>query len=379
MAVNRAKVDAAPFDPDETVPPALKIAAAYSWRILLVLGALAVFVFLFIQVRYIAIPFMISVLIAALLVPFVQWLQRHRWPKWLAVTIALLGTLAAVAGLIVVVVWQVREGFPDLQNRSIAAYEDFRAWLAASPFAISNAELDAWIASVIDAIQSDTVISGALSVSSTTGHVFAGILLTLFATLFILIDGKGIWAWIVNLFPKRARSAVDGSGRAGWSTLTTFVRVQIFVAAVDATGIGLGAWILGLVFGGFPLVIPIAIAVFLGSFIPIVGAVVTGAIASVVALVYLGFFPAVLMLGIVLLVQQLEGHVLQPLVIGTAVKVHPLAVVLAVAAGSFIGGIAGALFAVPVVATANVMVRYIASGRWRTDSYPATKETLPSA
>ena len=236
MAVNRAKVDAAPFDPDETVPPALKIAAAYSWRILLVLGALAVFVFLFIQVRYIAIPFMISVLIAALLVPFVQWLQRHRWPKWLAVTIALLGTLAAVAGLIVVVVWQVREGFPDLQNRSIAAYEDFRAWLAASPFAISNAELDAWIASVIDAIQSDAVISGALSVSSTTGHVFAGILLTLFATLFILIDGKGIWAWIVNLFPKRARSAVDGSGRAGWSTLTTFVKVQIFVAAVDAIG-----------------------------------------------------------------------------------------------------------------------------------------------
>src|SRR5690606_16498599 len=125
------------------------------------------------------------------------------------------------------------------------------------------------------------------------------------------------------------------------------VKVQIFVAFIDAVGIGLGAWILGLFFGGFPLVIPIAIAVFLGSFIPVVGAVLTGAIAVFVALVYLGIWPAVIMLGIVLLVQQVEGHVLQPLVMGTAVKVHPLAVVFAVAAGGFLAGIAGALFAVP--------------------------------
>jgi predicted PurR-regulated permease PerM len=380
MALSRAKkVEPGPVDPEQTVPDGLKIAAAYSWRILVVLGVIAVFVFLFIQLRYIAIPFMISVLVAALLVPLVQWLQRHRWPKWLAVTLAMVGTIAVVTGLIVVVVWQIRNGFPDLQERTIRAYEDFRDWLAVSPFAISDVELDAWIASVFDAIQSDTVINGALSVSSTAGHVLAGLLLTLFATLFILIDGKGIWAWIVRLFPRRARPAVDTSGQAGWITLTTFVKVQIFVAAVDATGIGLGAWILGLVFGGFPLVIPIAIAVFLGSFIPVVGAVVTGAIAAFVALVYLGPVPALIMLGIVLLVQQVEGHVLQPLVMGTAVKVHPLAVVFAVAAGSFIGGIAGALFAVPVVAVANVMVRVIASGLWRTHPHPTAKEILPSA
>jgi predicted PurR-regulated permease PerM len=157
------------------------------------------------------------------------------------------------------------------------------------------------------------------------------------------------------------------------------VKVQIFVAAVDAIGIGLGAWILGLVFGGFPLVIPIAIAVFLGSFIPVVGAVVTGAIAAFVALVYLGPVPALIMLGIVLLVQQVEGHVLQPLVMGTAVKVHALAVVFSVAAGSYIGGIAGALFAVPVVAVANIMIRTISSGSWRTNPNPTAKEILPSA
>jgi predicted PurR-regulated permease PerM len=180
----------------------------------------------------------------------------------------------------------------------------------------------------------------------------------------------------VNLFPKRARSAVDGGGRAGWVTLTTFVKVQIFVAFVDAVGIGLGAFILGLFFGGFPLVIPIAVAVFLGSFVPVIGALVTGTLAVFVALVYLGPVPALIMLGIVLLVQQVEGHVLQPLVLGTAVKVHPLAVVFAVAAGGFLAGIPGALFAVPFVATLNVVVKFIGSGEWRTNPNPTAKELL---
>jgi predicted PurR-regulated permease PerM len=226
------------------------------------------------------------------------------------------------------------------------------------------------------ALQSDSssLWSGALTVGTTAGHFLVGVLLVLFATLFILIDGKGIWNWVVRLFPRKARAAVDGSGHAGWITLTTFVRVQIFVALVDAVGIGLGAFILGLPFGGFPLVIPITIAVFLGSFIPVVGAVVTGTIAIFVALVYLGPIQALIMLGIVLLVQQIEGHILQPLVMGAAVKVHPLAVVFAVAAGSGVAGIIGALFAVPLVATLNVMVTYIASGKWRDTTRPGLKE-----
>lgn len=383
MALVRKKpvVDPASVDPDTAVPTALKIAGAYSWRILLVVGVLAVFVFLIIQFKYIVIPFMIAILVGALLVPLVQFLQRHRWPKWLAVAVAMIGTLAIVAGLVFVVVSQIRSGYPDLQERSIKAFEDFKVFLAESPLHLNDADINAYIDQAFAAIQKDSqaLISGALSVGSTAGHVLAGFLLTLFATLFILIDGKGIWAWIVRLFPRRARQAVSGSGQAGWITLTTFVKVQIFVAAVDAVGIGLGAWILGLVFGGFPLVIPIAIAVFLGSFIPVVGAVLTGAIAVFVALVYLGPVPALIMVGIVLLVQQVEGHILQPLVMGTAVKVHPLAVVFAVAAGSFIAGIPGALFAVPVIAVANIMIKFIASGEWRTNPNPTAKEILPHA
>jgi len=375
----RRSLAAPPVVTDDAVPAGLKIAGAYSWRILAIVGVIAVFIFLVMQFKYIVIPFMIAILIGALLVPLVQWLVRHKWPKALAVAVAMLGTIAIVSGLLVVVVSQIRSGWPDLQDRSVKAYEDFRTFLETSPLHITDAQFSAWLDSAIASIQADSqvLVSGALSVGSTAGHVLAGLLLTLFATLFILIDGKGIWAWIVRLFPRRARPAIDGSGHAGWVTLTTFVKVQIFVAFVDAVGIGLGAWILGLIFGGFPLVIPIAIAVFLGSFIPVVGAVVTGAIAVFVALVYLGPFPALLMLAVVLLVQQIEGHVLQPLIMGTAVKVHPLAVVFAVAAGSFTAGIAGALFAVPIIAVLNVMVKYIASGEWRTNPRPTAKELLP--
>lgn len=366
---------------DATVPPGLRIAGAYSWRILLVAGVIAAFIFLIIQLRDIVVPFMIAVLVAALLVPLVQWLIRHRWPKPLAVAVAMLGTMAIVTGLIFVVVAEVRSGYPDLQRRSVAAYGDFKQYLAGPPFEIDDAQLNGFIGQAVTAIQRDSqvLLSGALSLGSTAGHVLAGLLLAIFATLFILIDGRRIWAWLVRLFPRVARPAVNGSGHAGWLTLTTFVKVQIFVAAVDATGIGLGAWILGLVFGGFPLVIPIAIAVFLGSFIPVVGALLTGTIAVFVALVYLGPLPAVLMLGIVLLVQQVEGHILQPLVMGSAVKVHPLAVVFAVAAGSFLAGIPGALFAVPVIATLNVMVKYIAGGDWKANPRPTAEERLPNA
>lgn len=380
MALGRRKTVAAP-PADEAVPPALKVAAAYSWRILVIVGVIAVLVFVIMQFRDIVVPFFVAVLLAALLVPFMNFLVRKGWPRWLAIVVAMVGTLAVIAGLIVLVVLQVRAGYPDLQAQSVEAYDNLKARLLASPLQLTEADISAYLGQAWEAIQRDSsaLVSGLMSVGTTAGHVLAGFLLTLFATLFFLIDGKGVWRWIVGLFPRRSRPAVDGAGQAGWITLTTFVKVQIFVAAVDAIGIGAGAWILGLFFGGFPLVIPIAVAVFLGSFIPVVGALISGALAVFVALVYLGPIPAVMMLGIVLLVQQVEGHILQPLVMGTAVKVHPLAVVFAVAAGGFIAGIPGALFAVPVIAVLNVVVKYIAAGEWRTHPHPTVKDLLGDA
>jgi predicted PurR-regulated permease PerM len=363
-------------DRQDTVPPGVRIAAAWSWRLLAVAGALALLIFLIIQLREIVIPLLIAVLIAALLVPFVQFLRRHRWPKWAAVAVAEIGTLVAVAGLIYLVVTFVSRGFEDLRERSLDSFQQFRDYLVTSPLQISEAELDDYIAQAVAAIQRDSqvLLTGALSVGVTLGHVLTGFLLVLFSTLFLLIDGKGIWHWIVRLFPHRARAAVDGAGRAGWLTLGNFVRVQILVAFIDAVGIGLGAFILQV-----PLAIPIAVLVFLGSFIPVVGAFVTGALAVFIALVYNGPIPALIMLGIVLLVQQLEGHVLQPLIMGNAVKVHPLAVVLAVVAGGILGGIPGTLFAVPIVATLNVMIKYVAQGSWRENPKLELEDVVPDA
>ncbi|TBN58586.1 AI-2E family transporter [Glaciihabitans arcticus] len=361
------------------MPEGVKLAGAWAWRLLAIAAVLVVIGLLIIVLREIIVPFMVAILISALLVPVVNWLVRHRWPKALAVLVALVATLVVVAGLITLIVAQVRSGYPDLQARSLVAFEQFKTFLAGEPFFIDSKQLQDYIDQTLASVDNGTIWSGAVTVSTTAGHFLVGLLLTIFATIFILIDGKGIWNWIVRIFPRRARPAIDGSGKAGWLTLTTFVKVQIFVAFVDAVGIGLGAFILGLFYrdqGGFPLVIPIAIAVFLGSFIPVVGAVVTGIFAVFVALVFLGPVPAIIMLGIVLLVQQVEGHILQPLVMGSAVKVHPLAVVFAVAAGSGIAGIVGALFAVPVVAVANVMVTYIASGKWRTQSRPLKKDVV---
>ncbi|MHA6669086.1 AI-2E family transporter [Homoserinimonas sp. A447] len=359
--------------PEELVPRGMLIAGAWSWRILAIAGVAVLFVYLVIQLRLILIPLLVSLLLAALLVPLVQFLQRHRWPKWLAVIVTELGLIGIVTGLVYLVVWQVRTGIPDLQEQSLQAWDDFKQFLLESPLHLTGEQLNAYGDQLWEAIQRDSEvwISGALSFGSTAGHLLAGVLLVLFITLFMLIDGDRIWAWIVRLLPRRARPAISGSGDAGWRTLTQFVKVQIFVAAVDAVGIGIGAFFLGL-----PLVIPISIAVFLGSFIPIVGAVFTGALAVFVALVYKDLFIALLMLAIVLVVQQVESHVLQPLVMGNAVKVHPVAVVLAVAAGSYIAGIPGALFAVPFVATLNAMVLYIARGTWRSDAPPIRKVVI---
>ena len=358
-------------DASESVPFGMRLAAAWSWRLLLVGGVLAVVIFLIIQLRLIVIPLLVAVLLGALLVPFSKFLQRHRWPKWLAVTVAMLTALVIVGGLLAVGITFIARGASDLAEQSVVAWDDFRDWLLQGPFHITEQQLNDWMSQIASSVQEDSgiLVSGALSLGSTLGHFLAGMLLTLFATLFILIDGRGIWRWIVGVFPRRARAAVDGAGLAGWNTLQNFVKVQILVATIDAIGIGLGAFFLGV-----PLAVPIAILVFLGSFIPIVGAVATGALAVFVALVYNGPVIALIMLGIVLLVQQVEGHILQPLIMGTAVKVHPLGVVVAVTAGSLLAGIPGALFAVPLAAVINVMVLSVAGGAWKAEAAPDPTE-----
>lgn len=355
---------------ESDVPRSLQVAGAWAWRLLAVTAVLAVFIWLIMKLGVVVIPLFVAVLVAALLVPVSTWLQKHKWPKWLAVITSLIGLVVVVGGLLFLVVSEVRSALPDLQQRGQVAYEHF---LQSSDALLgttgeASGSLTQELAKLAES-NSQLITSGLISVGSTAGHVLTGLVLAIFATIFFLIDGKGIWAWIVRLFPSRARPAVDGAGQSGWMTLTGFVKTQIMVAGVDAIGIGLGAFILGL-----PLALPIAVAVFLGSFIPVIGAIITGILAVVVALVFDGWVTAAIMLGIVLLVQQLESHILQPFLIGRAVKIHPLAIILSVAAGSLVAGIPGALFAVPIIAVLNTMVLYIARKQWLVQPKPTQKK-----
>jgi predicted PurR-regulated permease PerM len=355
------------------MPQGMRVATAWSWRLLVIAAAIAVFVFLIVELRELVVPVMIAVLVSALLVPFKSWLTARGWPRWLAIVVTMLGVLIVVGILFFVAVWQIRSEAHELQQRSVEAFRQFVAWLQSPPIALTHQQIDQYVDQGFKALQNDSkgLLSGALSIGTSIGHIGEGLLLAFFTTIFVLIDGKGIWGWLVRVFPRRARAAVDGAGKAGWATLTSFARVQVLVAAVDAVGIGLVAFFVGL-----PLVVPIAVLVFLGAFIPIVGAIVTGALAVVVALVYNGWVAALIMLAGLLAVHQLESHVLQPLLMGAAVKVHPLAVVLVVVGGSMLAGIPGALFAVPLAAVLNVIVHYVASGQWRdTDAAPPSSST----
>jgi len=343
------------------VPRGLRLAAAYAWRMIVIAAAAAIVIWLVIQLKVIVIPLLVAILVTALLWPAFTWLLRRGLPRWLAIVIAVLGTLAIVSGLVWLVVWQISLQWASVQERTVQAVEQFRQYLIDGPLHLTSGQIDDALAQAWTIVQEQAqlLLSGALAVGSTVGHVAVGALLAIFILLCTLADGGGIWKWTLRLFPRAAREPVDGAARAGWVTVVNYARTQLLVASIDAVGIGLGAALLGV-----PLAIPVAVLVFLGSFIPIVGAVVTGAVAVFLALVYNGPFIAVLMLIVVLGVQQLEGHVLQPLLMGAAVKVHPLGVVLVVAGGALVGGIPGALFAVPLAAFVNVFAVYIGSRGW---------------
>lgn len=352
---------------DEAVPMGLRVTAGYAWRLLLIAAVIAGFIWIVIQLKLLVIPLMVGILITALLWPAFEWMLRRRFPRWAAVAIAIVGTLGIVTALITLVVWQIRQQLEDVQTRSGQAVKDLQQFLMGDPLNLTQKQIDGYLEQARSFFndQADLLLNGALSVGTTAAHVVTGAVLALFILICLLADGGGIWKWTLRLFPRAARPAADGAARNGWATIVNYARTQLFVAAIDAVGIGIGALLLGV-----PLAIPVAVLVFLGSFVPIVGAVVTGAIAVLLALVYNGPWIALAMLGVVLLVQQVEGHILQPIMMGSAVKVHPLAVVLVVAGGSMIGGIPGALFAVPLAAFVNVVAVTVSTGSWRTGDQP---------
>lgn len=340
---------------DTGLTPGVQIAAAWSWRLLVIVAAAGVVAWAMRYLSEVIVPVVVGLLLTALLVPVTNGLQRLRIPRGPAAGITVLGTIALVAGLLTVVGTQISSGFADLSDQVSEGITELRD-LVRINLNVSDQQISDWLDRAQESITaSDALGARAAEVGTTATHVVAGLFIALFCLFFFLYEGARIWAWLVRLFPLQARAKVDSSGRKGWVSLTAFVRATILVAAADATGIAIGAAALGL-----PLVSAIGILVFVGAFVPVVGALVSGSVAVLVALVAKGPLVAVLMLAVVIGVQQLESHVLQPFLLGRAVSVHPLGVILAIATGVIVAGIVGALIAVPTAAVVNAVVNHLA-------------------
>ncbi len=364
MTPEKQRHERSPSSESMTVPFGMRVAGDWSWRIAIVLIVSAMLVWLLSKISILLIPIMIATILATLLRPVVRKLKQWRVPQGLSVAIAEGGLILLVIGALGLVGRQLVVGFSDLSEQAITGLIQIQEWLTNGPLGLSNDQMTKYLNEALAALQNNTnaILSSALGVGTSVTHFGVGLLLTLFILLFFLLEGQDIWAFVVKFFPKRSRPAIDGAARKGWTSLGNYARVQILVAAVDAVGIGAGAAIIQV-----PLALPLGVLVFVGSFIPVVGALVTGAVAVLLALVANGWVNALIMLAIVLGVQQLESHALQPFIMGRAVSLHPVAVILAVAAGSGVAGILGALFAVPMLAVANSFIRYIATRGWEND------------
>ncbi|OMQ14385.1 AI-2E family transporter, partial [Modestobacter sp. VKM Ac-2676] len=326
-----------------------------SWRAVVVVAAGYLLLRAAGYVAVVLVPVFVALLLAALLQPGAAWLRRRGWPTSLAALTMLVVGLGVVAGIITLVVEEFVAGYDDLAEQVGQGIEQVRDF-AVDTFPISQSQindaLDSAEAAVVD--NRDVLTNGALTTAATVGEVLAGIVLTLFTLFFFLLDGRQIWLWLVGLAPTNSQAYLDEAARRSWRTLISYVRATVAVAAFDAVFIGIGLLILGT-----PLVVPLAALVFLGAFIPIIGSFLAGTVSVLVTLVTLGPIQALVVLGIIVVVMQLEGQVLQPLLLGRAVSVHPLAVVLGIAAGLLVGGIFGALIAVPVIACGNVAGTYL--------------------
>ncbi|MFJ2746306.1 AI-2E family transporter [Streptomyces sp. NPDC087440] len=347
---------AAKPEPAAAVPWGLRVAAEASWRLLVLAAVIWVLGQIIVQVQLVAFAFMGSLLITALLQPTVSRLRKMGLPRGLATA------LTAILGFVIMgligwfVVWQIMDNAQELTEKVQKGIEDLRHWLLNSPFHVTDKQINEISKNLSDAIGTNVqeITSAGLQGVTVIVELMTGMLLAMFSTLFLLYDGKRVWEWTLKLIPAQARPGMAGAGPRAWRTLTAYVRGTVIVAMIDAIFIGLGLFFLDV-----PMAVPLAVVIFLFAFIPLVGAVISGALACVVALVVQGPFVALMALIVVLAVQQIEGHVLQPFILGRAVRVHPLAVVLSVAAGGLMAGIGGAVVAVPLVAVLNTAVGYL--------------------
>jgi predicted PurR-regulated permease PerM len=330
----------------------LAIAAA---QLLLIAAAVLVIGYVLGKLWVVLLPVVLGLLFSTVLWPAARFLRRHHWPPALAAAVVLLVFLGVIGGIIAIIAPQVVGQVENLANGVTGGLQQVQTWLAGPPFNLGEDQVGNAIDTLINRVQANaqSIAAYAAATAATIGNALLNLVLALVLTFFFLKDGPRWTPWLAAQTGPRAAPHVAALSAKAWQTLSEFIRQQAFVGFIDAFFIGLGLLILGV-----PLVLPLAVLTFFGAFIPIIGAFVAGAFAVLIALVSVGFTKALIVLGIVLLVQQLEGNVLQPIIQGRGLNLHAAVVILAVTAGGSLAGIIGAFLSVPVAALIAVSYRY---------------------
>ncbi|OIH97884.1 AI-2E family transporter [Curtobacterium sp. MCBA15_001] len=298
-------------------------------------------------ISVVTIPVLIALIIASAMHPVVSWLRRHHVPSLVATLAVLLGVLAVLALVGWLIVVAVENQWSDLQASAVDGFQQLQGWVTSLPFSISDQQIDDATKGVTDFVTSAQFGSGALAGASATANFLTGLVLMIVVLFFFLKDGPKIWEFLLRPFTGARYARARRVGDRVVSTLGGYVRGTATVAAVDAIGIGVGIAIVGV-----PLALPLAVVVFITAFIPIVGATAAGVLAALVALVTLGPVQALIVIGIVVLVNQLEGNLLQPVLMGRTLQLHGLVILVGLTAGTVLAGITGAVMSVPLLAAA---------------------------
>ena len=347
--------DGLPPPGDARVPGALRTAAAYSWRLLLVIAAIAALVYAVGKLLVVLVPVIVALVLATVLDGPVRRLERAGWPSWLASLLALVVSIVVIGGVGLVIERRVTAQFDELNVNLDQGLRKVGAALEDSPLPVSRDEVVRGVERTVDELtRADAAIGGLVSGATLVATVLGGIVLAIFALFFLLKDGPRIWRWFVDQFAGERRGVVRELGDRSWATLRSYFRGVIVIASMDTLLIGLA-----LLAVGVPLVLPLMVLTFIGGFFPVLGAFTAGLVAVLVALVSGGAVDALIIAAAIVLIQQFEGNVMYPWVMRQQLRLHPLATVLVVTSGGVLAGVFGAFIAVPLTATVAAAVGYL--------------------
>lgn len=340
------------------VPPVLSDLAGWTWRSLVLAGGAYALVRLLDLLYIVVLPGIAAMLAAALAHPIVRFFRRQGMNRALATWLTVIITLAVVAGIFVLIVQRAANDYPEL-NRSLQQTVTGVQNFLHNDLHLKSSAIDNLGKKITDYLSkhSTSLISSGVSIAATTGEALAALVLWFFITFFFLYDGDHIWAWVVGLVPPNGRERMRGAGDRAWARLAGFVRGTFLIAVFHGVVVFVALLIMRV-----PLALPLALLVFVGSFLPIVGAIVFGGLAVLVTFVTHGVVPGVVLIGILVIDNQVEAHVLQPFLVGRYVRLHPLAVAVSIAGGALLEGLPGAILAVPTVAVAYAVIKYLYIG-----------------